>query len=76
MLMLFQNNDIQALPNNPFQHEGLETLEKPTSVDTDLKTALKHFPGKGRSTVVKTFHSSPSFLSSAPHPSDIRNVIS
>lgn len=53
--MLFQNNDIQALPNNQFQHKGLETLEKPTSVDTDLKTALELFPIKVRSTVGKTF---------------------
>lgn len=53
--MLFQNNDIQALPNNQFQHKGLETLEKPTSVDSDLKTALELFPIKVRSTVGKTF---------------------
>lgn len=66
--MLFQNNDIQALPNNPFQHKGLETLEKPTSVDTDLKTALKLFPSKVRSTVGKTFFSRTffSFVCSSP----------
>lgn len=74
--MLFQNNDIQARPNNPFEHKDLETLEKPTFVNTDLKTALKLFPVKSGLLWGKLSFSSPSFLSSAPHPSDIRSVIS
>lgn len=74
--MLFQNNDIQARPNNPFQHKDLETLETPTSVNTDLKELWNFFPVKSGLLWGKLSFFSPSFLSSAPHPSDIRNVIS